>query len=159
MLSRSPTTVNLRSGMGTSSDDQLSVSPGGHSDGQRMNKEMTLRDLIQGLNQIAICVDGFEAMRSFDREVIGLRELGSFPDAVYRRTVDGVDGTIQRFGIFDCGARSDANPASRRLVHIPFGVRLDDHKVVTNHLQAAGVEPDQLVHSWKQMRSIYVNDP
>ena len=118
-----------------------------------------MRDLIRGLNEIAICVDDFEAMRTFYGEVIGLEVLGGFPHAAFFRIADGIDGTIQQFGIFDRGARSDGDPASRRLDHIAFGIRLDDFEAVLNHLRGAGIEPEQRVHDWTRMRSIYINDP
>jgi catechol-2,3-dioxygenase len=117
---------------------------------------------IKGLGEIALRVHDLDAMQRFYEQVIGLKVLRRFDQAVFFKLAGGFGGHTQVLALFDRSAQlgySGLNAATTTVDHIAFEIERADFDAELKRLQDLGLAVETGEHAWVHWRSLYVDDP
>jgi catechol 2,3-dioxygenase len=117
---------------------------------------------IKGLGKIALRVHDLDAMQRFYEQVIGLKVLRRFDQAVFFKLAGGFGGHTQVLALFDRSAQlgySGLNAATTTVDHIAFEIERADFDAELKRLQDLGLAVETGEHAWVHWRSLYVDDP
>ena len=117
---------------------------------------------IKGLGKIALRVHDLDAMQRFYEQVIGLKVLRRFDQAVFFKLAEGFGGHTQVLALFDRSAQpgySGLDPATTTVDHIAFEIERADFDAELKRLQDMGLAVETAEHAWVHWRSLYVDDP
>lgn len=112
---------------------------------------------VKLLGELALRVNDLPRMVSFYKDVVGLAVLREYPDCVFLRIADGVEGHPQALVLFDRDVEVDRERSA--IEHFAFVIGLEDYEDWRRHLKRLGVEvrPKEFPHfHW---RSLFVADP
>jgi len=127
---------------------------------------MTSTGRVKGLGEVAIRVQGLDAMHKFYEEVIGLEVLRRDARFVFFRIAEGYGGHSQVLALFDAtelGLIEAKSPqvsvVTSTLHHIALNIALEDFELERKRLEALGLELEVVEHPWLHVRSLYFSDP
>ena len=112
---------------------------------------------IKLLGELALRVNDLGKMLAFYRDVVGLEVWREYPDCVFFRIADGIEGHPQTLVLFDRNVEVDHERST--IDHFAFVIGLEDYDERRRQLERLGVEvsPKEFPHfHW---RSLFVADP
>jgi catechol-2,3-dioxygenase len=117
---------------------------------------------VRGLGEIALRVNGLDAMQKFYEDVVGLPLMSRVANCAFFKVADGFGGHTQVLALFD---RSDKpgyrapDAATSTVDHIAFEISSADFEQELTRLKALGLRVEMADHAWVQWRSLYIHDP
>jgi catechol-2,3-dioxygenase len=112
---------------------------------------------VRLLGEIGLRVNDLGTMLAFYRDIVGLEVWRQYPDCVFLRIADGVDGHPQALVLFDRGVA--VGPERSTLDHVAFVIGLEDYDERRRDLERFGLEVKPKEFPRFQWRSLFVSDP
>jgi len=93
---------------------------------------------IKLLGELALRVNDLGKMLAFYRDVVGLEVWREYPDCVFFRIADGIEGHPQTLVLFDRNVEVDHERST--IDHFAFVIGLEDYDERRRQLERLGVE-------------------
>jgi len=112
---------------------------------------------IKLLGELALRVNDLGKMLAFYRDVVGLEVWREYPDCVFFRIADGIEGHPQTLVLFDRNVEVDHERST--IDHFAFVIGLEDYDERRRQLERLGVEVRPKEFPRFHWRSLFVADP
>jgi catechol-2,3-dioxygenase len=124
----------------------------GVCDGTRMSARP-----VKLLGELALRVNDLGTMLAFYRDVVGLAVWREYPDCVFLRIADGVEGHPQALVLFDRAVEVGAERST--IDHFAFVIGLEDYDERRRELERLGLQVQPKKFPLFHWRSLFVSDP
>ena len=112
---------------------------------------------IRLLGELALRVNDLGKMLAFYRDVVGLEVWREYPDCVFFRIADGVEGHPQTLVLFDRNVEVGRERST--IDHFAFVIELEDYDERRRQLERLGVQVRPKEFPRFHWRSLFVADP
>jgi catechol-2,3-dioxygenase len=112
---------------------------------------------VRLLGELALRVNGLPGMLAFYRDVVGLEVWREYPDCVFLKIAEGVEGHPQALVLFDRGV--EVGPESSTIDHFAFVIDREEYDERRRQLETLGLVVQAKEFPGFGWRSLFVADP